>query len=67
MKKRAVIIIDYEIDGGFIEASEKYQSLNDKLVAITDADKDVVFWGIDLKDRRGDAKPDISKMKFRSN
>ena len=67
MKKRAVIIIDYEIDGGFTETNDKYQSLKDKLVAITDADKDVVFWDIDLKDRRGDAKPDISKMKFRSN
>lgn len=66
-KKRAVIIIDYEIDGGFTGETAKYNSLKAQIAKITDADKDVAYWDMDMKDRRGDNRPKVSEWKFRKN
>ena len=67
MKARGIVIIDYDIDGGFKEAAEEQEKLEEAIADIVKDNKRVVFHQIDMKERRGDVPPDITKMKFRSN
>lgn len=67
MKCRAVAIIDYDIEGSFKEAAEEQQRLEDAIQNLVTNNKRVVFHQVDMKERRGDAPPDISKMKFRNS
>lgn len=67
MKARAIIVIDYVIDGGFKGAAEEQEKLEEAIAEIVKDNKRVVFHQIDMKERRGDVPPDITKMKFRTN
>ena len=67
MKARGIVVIDYDIDGGFKEAAEEQEKLEQAISEITKNNKRVVFHQVDMKERRGDQSPDISKMKFRQN
>jgi|TARA_R110000782_G_scaffold52502_1_gene112507 hypothetical protein len=67
MKCRAVAIIDYDIEGSFKEAAEEQQRLENAIQELVTNNKRVVFHQVDMKERRGDAPPDISKMKFRNS
>lgn len=67
MKIRAIAIIDLDIKGGFREAADVEDSLNAAIKKFCDSNKDVVTYQCEVRDRRGDKAPDISKMKFRSN
>tara|TARA_B100000767_G_scaffold161577_1_gene151658 strand:- start:2696 stop:2899 length:204 start_codon:yes stop_codon:yes gene_type:complete len=67
MKKRAVIYIDYEYEGNFVETTEKYNILKAKIKSIVQEDPDTDHFDIDFKERRGNHRPDITKMKFRSS
>lgn len=65
MKARGIVVIDYEIEGGFKEAAEEQEKLEKAIASIVDKNKNVVFHQVDMKERRGDKTMDISKMKFR--
>lgn len=67
MKARGIVVIDYEIEGGFKEAAEEQDRLESAILGIVKGNKRVVFHQVDMKERRGDQSPDISKMKFRTN
>jgi len=67
MKVRAICLIDYDIDGGFREAAEEEDKLEKAIKALVDDNKRVVHYQLEMRERRGNAAPDISKMKFRSN
>ncbi len=67
MKARAIIVIDYTIEGGFKGAAEEQEKLEEAIAEIVKDNKRVVFHQIDMKERRGDIPPDISRMKFRTN
>lgn len=67
MKARGIVVIDYEIEGGFKEAAEEQDRLEAAVAGIVKGNKRVVFHQVDMKERRGDVSPDISKMKFRTN
>lgn len=67
MKARGIVVIDYEIEGGFKEAAEEQDRLEAAISGIVKGNKRVVFHQVDMKERRGDQSPDISKMKFRTN
>jgi hypothetical protein len=67
IKARGIVVIDYDIDGGFREAAEEQSRLEEAVAAIVKGNKRVVFHQVDMKERRGDQSPDISKMKFRQN
>lgn len=67
MKARGIVVIDYEIEGGFKEAAEEQDRLEEAVAGIVKGNKRVVFHQVDMKERRGDVSPDISKMKFRTN
>lgn len=64
MKVRAVVLIDYEIDG-FKDAAKEQEALEAAIENIVNNNNNVVHHQIDMKERRGNP-PDISKMKFRS-
>jgi len=68
MKCRAVVVIDYTIEGGsFRAAADEQDKLEQAIAEIVKDNKNVVFHQVDMKERRGDQSPDISKMKFRTN
>lgn len=67
MKARGIVVIDYDIEGGFKEAAEEQAKLEQAIQDIVKGNNRVVFHQVDMKERRGDVPPDITKMKFRTN
>lgn len=67
MKARAICLIDYDIDGGFKQAAEEEKKLEQAIKNLVSGNKRVVHYQIEMRERRGDTAPDISKMKFRQN
>jgi len=67
MKCRGIVVIDYDIDGGFLEAAEEQKKLEDAIASIVKNNKRVVFHQVDMKERRGEQSPDIKNMKFRNS
>ena len=67
MKCRGLVVLDYEIEGGFLEAAEEQKKLEDAIASIVKNNKRVVFHQVDMKERRGDQSPDIKNMKFRNS
>jgi hypothetical protein len=66
MKARAIVIIDYTIDGSFKEVAEEQTKLEEGVAAMLKGNKNVVYHAIDVRERRGDNPPDLKNMKFRS-
>jgi hypothetical protein len=62
-----VIIIDFEVNGGFKEAGEQQTALEAAIADFVKDNSSVVFHQVDMKERRGDNPPNISKMKFRNS
>lgn len=67
MKARGIVIIDFEFEGGFKEAGEQQVALEEAVRNLVTGNKTVVYHQVDMKERRGDTPPDISKMKFRNS
>ena len=67
MKCRGIVVIDYDLDGGFLVAAEEQKKLEDAIASIVKGNKRVVFHQVDMKERRGDQTPDIKSMKFRNS
>lgn len=67
MKARAIIIVDFEINGGFSEAAIQEQKVKDAIAALAKDNPCIVYTDMEMKERRGDGKPEVSRMKFRTN
>ena len=67
MKCRGIVVIDYDIEGSFLEAAEEQTKLQDAIAGIVKGNKRVIFHQVDMKERRGDQTPDIKSMKFRNS
>jgi len=67
MKARAVIIIDLSIQGGFKEAALEQEKIEQAVAAIVKDNPNVIYHQVDMKERRGDKKVDITQMKFRNS
>lgn len=66
MKKyRALMMIDYNINGNLPEFSKKYEDLRQSFELFVNSDSEIVHHSWDMKERRGNAKPDVKEMKFR--
>ena len=65
MKARGIVIIDYELPGGFIEAAEEQQKLQKLVDELVRGNPRVVYHEVDIRERRGNQKPDLKKMKIR--
>lgn len=66
MKTRAIIVIDFELEGGFKEAAEEQAALEEQVEQIVRNKSNVVFHAVDMRERRGDGRIDLKSMKFRS-
>jgi hypothetical protein len=66
MKARGIIVVDYLFDG-YKQAAQEEERLEKLIQTIVKDNPTVVEYQMDLKERRGDAAPDIKKMKFRNN
>ena len=67
MKARAIIVIDLRVES-FLEAANEQNKIQDAVDALVKGNKNVVWHGVDMRERRGDSAPlDFQKMKFRSN
>lgn len=67
MKARGIVIIDYDIEGGFREVADEQDRLEEAIASVVKGNKRVKFHQVAMKERRGDTPPDIEKMKFRTN
>ena len=66
MKLRALVLLDYDIpEGGLIEGAEEQIRLQAEIDKYVSMSKNIVYSTIDMRERRGDSKPDLKKMKFR--
>jgi len=65
MKARGIVVIDYDLSGGYIEAAEEQKKLEDAVKDLVKGNPRVIYHEVDIRERRGDAKPDIKKMKLR--
>jgi len=66
MKLRALVLLDYDIpEGGLIEGAEEQKRLQAEIDKYVSMSKNIVYSTVDMRERRGDTKPDLKKMKFR--
>lgn len=67
MKARGIILIDYTFKNGFVEAADEQRKLTEMINDFVARNPRVVAHQIDIRERRGDAAPDIKKLKLRTS
>jgi hypothetical protein len=67
LKARGLILIDYELPGGFKDAAEEQSRLEAAMKELTRGNPRVVYQQCDIKERRGESHPDITKLKIRTS
>ena len=66
MQLRAIMLVDLDVEN-FQEAAKAEAMLQRSLDDLQTDHKYVNYVALDVKERRGAAKPDIKNMKFRQN
>lgn len=67
MKARGLILVDYELPNGFMDAAEEQKRLEEAMQNIVRGNNKVVYYQCDIKERRGDGRPDLRKLKIRTS
>lgn len=67
MKARGIVIIDYDLPDGYRQAAEEQAKLEQAVAQLVKGNPRVIFHEVDIRERRGDNKPDIKKMKLRTS
>ncbi|MDC3221859.1 hypothetical protein OAT86_01205 [Planktomarina sp.] len=67
MKARGIVVIDYDLPGGYREAAIEEEKLEQAVASLVKGNPRVIYHEVDIRERRGDNKPDIKKMKLRSS
>lgn len=67
MKARGIVVIDYELPGGYREAAVEQDALEEAIRNLVKGNPRVIHSEVDIRERRGDQKPDIKKMKLRTS
>jgi hypothetical protein len=67
MKARGIILVDYELPNGFREAADELDRLEKAMQQLVEGNPRVVYYDCDLKERRGEGRPDIRQLKIRSS
>jgi hypothetical protein len=65
MKARGIVIIDYDLPEGFKQAADEQLKLEQAVRDLVKGNPRVIYQEVDIRERRGDKKPDIKKMKIR--
>ena len=66
-KARGLILVDYELPNGFIDAAEEQAKLETAMKTLVTGNNRVSFFQCTIKERRGDSKPDLDNMKIRTS
>jgi hypothetical protein len=61
------VVIDYDLPGGYREAAIEEEKLEQAVASLVKGNPRVIYHEVDIRERRGDNKPDIKKMKLRSS
>jgi len=67
MKARGLILIDYELPGGYVEAAGEQKLLEEAMERLTKGNPRVVYCQCTIKERRGEGHPDVNQLKIRSS
>jgi len=67
MKARGLILIDYDLPNGYVDAAEEQKKLQEAMEKLTDGNPRVKYRQCTVKERRGEGHPDINKLKIRSS
>jgi hypothetical protein len=67
MKARGVIVIDYDFPGSLTDIAKEQARLEAAMKELAIGNPRVVFYDCDIKERRGDKRPDLRAMKFRTS
>jgi hypothetical protein len=67
MKARAVIVLDYDLSGDVMEAAEVKMKLLDAARALAAGDGRVEWFDADIRERRGESRPELKTAKFRTS
>jgi len=67
LKARGLILVDYELPNGFMDAAEEQKRLEEAMQNIVRGNNKVVYYQCDIKERRGDGRPDLRKLKIRTS
>ncbi len=65
MKARGIVIIDYDLPGGYKDAAAEEDRLQKAVDNLVKGNPRVKYHEVDIRERRGEGKPDIKKMKLR--
>lgn len=67
MKARGLILIDYELPCGLMDAAAELEKLKAAMKDVVRGNPHVVFADADIKERRGEGHPDLKKLKIRTS
>lgn len=67
MKIRAFAVIDYDLPEGFKQAAEEQDKLEAAIKELVRGNPRVVWQEVDVRERRGNKRPNLKNMKLRSS
>jgi hypothetical protein len=67
MKARGLILIDYDLPGGYVDAAEEQKRLEEAMNDLVRGNNRVTYFQCDIKERRGEGRPDLKKLKIRTS
>ena len=67
LKARGLILVDYELPNGFVDAAEEQRRLEQAMNDLVRGTSRVTYYQCDIKERRGNVKPDLKNLKIRTS
>lgn len=67
MKARGLILIDFDLPGGFKDAAIEQEKMERMMNELVRGNPRVVYSQCEIKERRGDSHPDLTKLKIRTS
>jgi len=67
LKARGLILVDYDLPNGYMDAAEEQKRLNAAMEELVRGNNKVTYYQCDIKERRGEGRPDLRKLKIRTS
>jgi len=67
MKVRGLILVDYDLPNGYEDAAEEQKRLKEAMENLVRGNNRVTYYQCDIKERRGEGRPDLKKLKIRTS
>ena len=59
--------MDYDLPNGYMDAAEEQKRLNAAMEELVRGNNKVTYYQCDIKERRGEGRPDLRKLKIRTS